>query len=160
MELLEILVQYAGYSEGVYTAPYGGYGCVAVMGAGGIAPLISLARGPSSLFAQQSACVVFAAFGEYDLPIPLLVREGIATLVREGAVPLLMAIARGHSDSELSHSSAIELSRELSRELSEVAVMALSSLSTADHIFRYAVVATGGEFLDIDGEELVFVVSQ
>ena len=71
-----------------------------------------------------------------------------------------MALARGRSDSELSHSSDIELSRELSRELSEVAVMALSLLSTADRVFGAAVVAAGGEFVDIDGEELVFVVSQ
>ena len=102
VESLEVLVQYDGYSEGVYTAPYSGYGCVAVMGAGSIAPLISLARGPSSLLAQQSACVVLAAFGEYDLPIPVLVRDGIAPLVRKDAIPLLMALARGRSDSELS----------------------------------------------------------
>ena len=130
------------------------------MGAGGIAPLISLARDGVPL-AQQSACVVLAAFGEYDLPNPVLVREGIAALVREGAIPLLMALARSSSDSELSRSSDIELSRELSRELSEVAViMALSLLSTADRIFWAAIVAAGGEFVDIDGEELVFVVSQ
>jgi len=86
--------------------------------------------------------------------------EGVAALVREGAIPLLMALARSSSDSELSRSSDIELSRELSRELSEVAVLALSSLSTADRVFRYALVAAGGEFVDIDGEELVFVVSQ
>ena len=130
------------------------------MGAGGIAPLISLARDGVPL-AQQSACVVLAAFGEYDLPNPVLVREGIAALVREGAIPLLMALARGSSDSELSRSSDIELSRELSRELSEVAViMALSLLSTADRIFWAAIVAAGGEFVDIDGGGLVFVVSQ
>ena len=123
-----------GYSKGVYTASYGGYGCVAVMGAGGIEPLISLARVGVPL-AQQSACVVLAAFGEYDLPNPVLVREGIAALVREGAIPLLMALARGSSDSELSRSSDIELSRELSSELSEVAGLALSSLSTVDRVF-------------------------
>ena len=38
--------------------------------------------------------------------------------------------------------------------------MALSSLSIANRIFRYAVVAAGGEFVDIDEEELVFGVSQ
>ena len=101
---------------------------------------------------------MLAAFGEHDPPIPVLVREGIAALVREGAIPLLMAFARGRSDSELSHHSDIERSREHSRELS--AWRALSSLSTAAPIFRYAVVAAGGAFEDIDGEELVFVVSQ
>ena len=98
--------------------------------------------------------------GSATPPIPVLVREGIAALVRESAIPLLMAFARGHSDSELSHHSDIERSRERSRELSEVAVVALSSLSTADRIFRYAVVAAGGAFVDIDREDLVFVVSQ
>ena len=129
------------------------------MGAGEIVPLISLARDGVPL-AQQSACVVLAAFGKRDLPIPVLVHEGIAALVREGANPLLMALARGSSDSELSRSSDIdiELAREFSRELSEVAVLALSSLSTPDRVFRAAVVAAGGEFVDIDGEELVFVV--
>ena len=68
VELLEVLVQYDGYSEGVYTAAYGGCGCAAVMGVGGITPLISLARDPSSLLAQQSGCVVLAAFGERDPP--------------------------------------------------------------------------------------------
>ena len=133
VQLLEVYVQFDGYSEEVYTAPYGGYGCVAVMGAGGITPLISLARDGVPL-AQQSACVVLAAFGERDLSILVLVREEIAALVREGASPLLMALARGSSDSELSRSSDIELSRELSSELSEVAVLALSSLSTVDRV--------------------------
>ena len=106
VRLLEVLFQFDGYSEGVYTTPYGGYGCVAVMGAGGIAPLISLARDGVPL-AQKSACVVLAAFGEHDHPIPVLLREGIAVLVREGAIPLLMALACGSSDSELSRSSDI-----------------------------------------------------
>ena len=106
MELIEIIVEYDGYSEGVYTTPYGGCGCAAVMGAGGIAPLIALARDPSCLLAQKSACVVLANFGERDPPTPVLVREGIAALVREGAIPLLVAFARGRSDSELSHHGA------------------------------------------------------
>ena len=157
VELLGILVQFGGYSEGVYTSPYGGCGCAAVMGAGGIGPLVSLARDPSSLSAQQSVCVVLAAFGEHDTPTPVLVREGIAALVREGAIPLLMAFARGRSDSELAHHSDNERSRERSLELS--AWRALSSLSTADRTFRYAVVAAGGAFVDIDAEDLDFAVS-
>jgi len=60
----------------------------------------------------------------------------------------------------LNATDRFELARELSRQLSEVAVLALSSLSTADRVFRYAVVAAGGEFVDIDEEELVFGVSQ
>ena len=100
---------------------------------------------------------MFANFGECDPPTPVLVREGIAALVREGAIPLLMAFARGRSDSELSHHSDIERSRERSREFS--AWRALSSLSTADRTFRYAVVAAGGAFVDIDAEELDFAVS-
>ena len=155
--LLGIIAENDGYSEGEYTTPYGGCGCAAVIGAGGIAPLIALARDPSCLLAQQSVCVVFANFGECDPPTPVLVREGIAALVREGAIPLLMAFARGRSDSELSHHSDIVRSRERSRAFS--AWRALSSLSTVDRTFRYAVVAAGGAFVDIDAEELDFAVS-
>ena len=53
----------------------------------------------------------------------------------------MMALARGSSDTEVS----------------EAAVLALNVLSEGHHFFLAAVVATGGEFLSIDGG-LVYVV--
>ena len=121
-QLLEILADYDDCSEGMCTTPYGCCACVAVMRAGGIVPLISLARDGAPP-AQQCALLALAAFQiplarDCVFPIPAFVREGIAELVREGAIPLVMALARGSSDSEVS----------------EAAVLALNVLS-ADHPF-------------------------
>ena len=60
--------------------------------------------------AQQSALCALAAFQlprsrDCDFPIPVLVREGIAELVREGAIPLMMALARGSSDTKVSEAA-------------------------------------------------------
>ena len=130
------------------TTPHGGCGCVAVMRAGGIVPLISLARDGAPP-AQRSVLLALAAFQiplarDCAFPIPALVREGVAELVREGAIPLMMALARGSSDTEVS----------------EAAVLALSVLSADHPFFLAAVVAAGGEFLSIDGELVYIVVSQ
>ena len=114
-QLLEILADYDDYSEGICTTPHGGCGCVAVMRAGGIVPLISLARDGAPP-AQRSALLALAAFQislarDCAFPIPALVREGIAIaeLVREGAVPLMMALARGNSDTEVSEAAVLAL---------------------------------------------------
>ena len=75
------------------------------MRAGGIVPLISLARDGAPP-AQQSSLLALAAFQiplarDCVFPIPALVREGIAELVRKGAIPLMVALALGISDSEV-----------------------------------------------------------
>ena len=68
----------------------------------------------------------------------------MAELVREGAIQLTMALARGSSDSEVSEAKVLEL-----------------NVLSADHSsFLAAVVAAGGEFLSIDGELVYVVVSQ
>ena len=112
-QLLEILADYDDNSEGLCTTPHGGCGCVAVKRAGGIVPLISLARdgAPS---AQQSALRALAAFQlplarDCVFPISALVREEIAQLMREGAIPLMMALARGSSDSEVCEAAVLAL---------------------------------------------------
>ena len=147
-QLLDILADYDDYNKGMCTTPHSCCGCVAVMKAGGIVPLISLARDGTPP-AQQSVLLALAAFQiplarDCVFPIPALVREGIAELVRGGAIPLMMALARGSSDSEVS----------------EAADLALNVLSADYPLLLAAVVAAGDEFLNLDGELVFIVVSQ